>query len=253
MADDGSQCSQGRAHSLRPAPELVNEPEYLSHVREAAERDGGAARLIVIRQAWEVSFPTLRWARRDQPGMHRVALESEEVMIGQRPGYSIRVEGDSQVSRDHARVWCAQGAWLVEDLKSTNGTFLRRADGVEQRLRGPHTLRHGDRLRVGRTVLIFDALEAVDEMVPTELADGQAVISPTPKEREVLQVLCASLLAGGDDVPQVKEIAQRLVLSTDTIHSHLKSLYAKFDVGEGDKKLRLAYRAVERGWVDDQG
>ncbi len=51
-------------------------------------------------------------------------------------------------SQIHARVFVRDGQWLVEDLGSTNGTWLNR-----QKVSGPMVLQRGDRLQIGNTVM----------------------------------------------------------------------------------------------------
>ncbi|MGH9023139.1 MAG: FHA domain-containing protein [Acidimicrobiia bacterium] len=72
----------------------------------------------------------------------------EEVTIGRAPGCSVALAADSFVSALHARVFLREGEAFVEDLGSTNGTYLNR-----DRLSGALPLRAGDRLQVGHTVL----------------------------------------------------------------------------------------------------
>jgi pSer/pThr/pTyr-binding forkhead associated (FHA) protein len=71
----------------------------------------------------------------------------DEVTVGRGPGCGVRVE-DTFASQLHARVFCREGEWFVEDLGSTNGTFLNR-----KRVHGPVPIRKSDRLQVGQTVL----------------------------------------------------------------------------------------------------
>ena len=55
---------------------------------------------------------------------------------------------DTYASQLHARVFNRDGQLFVEDLGSTNGTFLNR-----KKVQGPQVLHRGDRLQVGNTVL----------------------------------------------------------------------------------------------------
>jgi FHA domain-containing protein len=55
---------------------------------------------------------------------------------------------DTFVSQQHARLFGKNGSWYVEDLGSTNGTYVN-----EQRLAAPAMVQPGDRIRVGQTVL----------------------------------------------------------------------------------------------------
>ena len=58
------------------------------------------------------------------------------------------VLGDDFAWGRHARVFEQDGQWFVEDLGSTNGTFLGG-----QRLTEPAAVRDGSRLQIGTTVL----------------------------------------------------------------------------------------------------
>jgi pSer/pThr/pTyr-binding forkhead associated (FHA) protein len=55
---------------------------------------------------------------------------------------------DDYASNRHARVSLQDGMWIVEDLGSTNGTYLG-----SHKLDGPAPLEPGVPLRIGRTVL----------------------------------------------------------------------------------------------------
>lgn len=69
-----------------------------------------------------------------------------------RPGRSCDVALDDEyVSSRHARFFCQNGRWLVEDLGSTNGTYL---NGSLTRVYGPQQLSKGDQVKIGHTVLV---------------------------------------------------------------------------------------------------
>lgn len=73
----------------------------------------------------------------------------QELQIGRSAGAEGRLGDDPEISRQHARISRdAQGQLMVEDLGSTNGTFLNGAKvGTSTRLK------KGDRVQVGGTVL----------------------------------------------------------------------------------------------------
>lgn len=93
--------------------------------------------------------PTLR-LRVVEPAAQRgqVFELAREVTMGRSNGCVVSLEGDSYASSLHARVYPRDGEAWLEDLGSTNGTYLN-----DERLRAPVRLRRGDRVRVGRTVL----------------------------------------------------------------------------------------------------
>ena len=78
----------------------------------------------------------------------RVYALGEELTVGRAPGCQVSLESDSYVSQLHARVFTRDGQLYVEDLGSTNGTYLNR-----KKVSGPMLVRRGDRLQVGKTVL----------------------------------------------------------------------------------------------------
>jgi pSer/pThr/pTyr-binding forkhead associated (FHA) protein len=69
------------------------------------------------------------------------------MLVGRAPECEIRVT-DTYASQQHARLFGRQGGWYVEDLGSTNGTFVN-----DQRLAAPAMVQPGDRIRVGTTML----------------------------------------------------------------------------------------------------
>jgi len=72
---------------------------------------------------------------------------ADELTIGRAAGCQVPLE-DSYASQLHARLFRRNGELLVEDLGSTNGTFLNR-----KKVDAAVPIRKGDRLQVGKTVL----------------------------------------------------------------------------------------------------
>jgi len=57
---------------------------------------------------------------------------------------------DTYASSFHARIYNSDGAWFIEDLGSTNGTYLN-----QRRITAPAEVRAGDKVRIGKTTLDF--------------------------------------------------------------------------------------------------
>ena len=72
-----------------------------------------------------------------------------EIAMGRAASCRITFE-DTYVSQMHARVFAADGRLYVEDLGSTNGTYLNRS-----KVTGRLLLAAGDQIQVGSTVLEF--------------------------------------------------------------------------------------------------
>jgi hypothetical protein len=77
----------------------------------------------------------------------RIGLTGAPVLIG-RADDSTLVLTDDYASTRHARISQQDGVWFVEDLGSTNGTYLG-----QHKLGGPTPLEVGVPIRIGRTVL----------------------------------------------------------------------------------------------------
>ncbi|MFQ3582395.1 MAG: FHA domain-containing protein [Chloracidobacterium sp.] len=60
---------------------------------------------------------------------------------------------EAKVSRRHARIVCQEGQYVLEDLGSTNGTFVNRGRRLLPGNR--HPLNDGDEIIVGKTFLKF--------------------------------------------------------------------------------------------------
>jgi pSer/pThr/pTyr-binding forkhead associated (FHA) protein len=71
----------------------------------------------------------------------------DELTLGRANGCQVTIE-DNYVSQLHARLFRREDQFYVEDLGSTNGTYLNR-----KKVTAPIAIRRGDRLQVGRTVL----------------------------------------------------------------------------------------------------
>ncbi len=104
----------------------------------------------------------------DATGMHQVTSGQPLLVVekapGHEPGMRYDVGGgatlgrgdveivleDAFASSRHARIERQGGAVVLEDLGSTNGTYLN-----EEVLSGPQPLHPGDRVRIGDSVFVF--------------------------------------------------------------------------------------------------
>jgi pSer/pThr/pTyr-binding forkhead associated (FHA) protein len=93
--------------------------------------------------------------RLDLPG-RSVALFEGEITLGRSRGCGI-VLADPCISRVHALVAVRSGRVYVQDLRSSNGTFV---DG--ERIAGEQEIREGDRIAIGNYDLVLH-LGSVDE------------------------------------------------------------------------------------------
>jgi len=76
-----------------------------------------------------------------------IPLDGAQITLGRAADSTIVVDDDYASSR-HARIYESEGVWMVEDLGSTNGTWLDRA-----RITAPAVIPLHTSIRVGRTTL----------------------------------------------------------------------------------------------------
>jgi pSer/pThr/pTyr-binding forkhead associated (FHA) protein len=76
-----------------------------------------------------------------------IGLTDQQITIG-RAGDATLVLSDDYASSRHARLFPQNGQWIVEDLGSTNGTYLDR-----QKVTQPTPVPAGVPIRIGKTVL----------------------------------------------------------------------------------------------------
>jgi hypothetical protein len=76
-----------------------------------------------------------------------IDLSEQQITLG-RANDATLVLNDDYASNRHARIFPQDGQWIVEDLGSTNGTYLDR-----QKVTRPTPVPAGVPVRIGKTVL----------------------------------------------------------------------------------------------------
>ena len=189
VAAGGTVVLPGGATPNAPDATTVNEP---------AEGDGApppasalqAPRLVAER------------ARGQEPGSaHEVG---EGLVIGRAKGVSIRLS-DPLVSGRHARIAPDGEGVALEDLGSTNGTFLNGAQ-----LSAPAILSNGDRIRLGESEFVYEVVPASPPDPPeTPVAAG---VPPAPTDAEGIP---APEPTGGEAGPELEPSDSAGVVPTD--------------------------------------
>ena len=178
-------------------------------------------------------------------GRSVVTLDADRATVGKDETNDITVGADTTVSRLHAVLEAFPAGWCVTDLGSSNGTFVNG-----ERIFSPQALRHGDEIRVGHTRLLFR--HSADAGRTVTAAD-QGPPAVTPREHDVLAVLCRPLLDRDlfTEPATVKQVAAELVVSEAAVKQHLVNLYAKFGIGDdvSNRRSRLANEAIRRAAI----
>ncbi len=91
-------------------------------------------------------------------------LEGDQLTIGRDSTNDI-VINDAEISRRHARLTFQGGKYVLEDLGSTNGTFVNG-----QRLAGPRVLKAGEVVSFGEQIILVFEVNNIDA--------GATMVSP---------------------------------------------------------------------------
>ena len=124
--------------SDRPMNPSTSPRSSVSSARESSTMKSRSRKTVAAIQLKVVEPP-------EQRGIRHVV--TDEMTIGRGQGCAVHLD-DTFASQLHARVFQRDGSVFVEDLGSTNGTFLNR-----KKVHGPVPMHPGDRLQVGHTVL----------------------------------------------------------------------------------------------------
>jgi hypothetical protein len=172
------------------------------------------------------------------------------VTIGRSPQADVTLEGDEQISRQHAELAVIGDAWaVVDDGLSINGTFVNG-----RRLNGRQRLIDRDTLRLGHTEVSFR--HPGQEPVATTVAasDVPRALDLSSTQRRVLIALCRPYKQSDRfAIPATnQQIAAEVFLSVDAVKKHLRALYRRHGLDhlpQNEKRAKLAELALQSGLV----
>lgn len=151
-------------------------------------------------------------------------LKIGDLIIGRTPLCDVYVP-DPTVSRRHAMLSVAAQGVIVTDLKSRNGTWINT-----ERV-GCVPVLPGDAICFGSVVFVISSDPNGESGLESDLATrdphpqrGQIDLRTTlsPRQTDVLNWLIKGLLE--------KEVALKLGISRETVHNHVRAIYAVYDV-----------------------
>ena len=115
--------------------------------RGAATRDGGRTATGAKAPTRRRGAPTHVLVTEGGNSGERAELDQAPILIGRGTDAAIRLD-DDYVSTRHARIAASGDQWFVEDLGSTNGTYIGSV-----RITQPTTINLGTKVRIGKTIL----------------------------------------------------------------------------------------------------
>lgn len=102
-------------------------------------------------------------------------IEQEELLLGRDLANDIAIS-DPEVSRRHARFFMQNGSVMVEDLGSTNGTFLNG-----ERISSPQQLRAGDVITLGESIVLVFEKAGYDPDATVVSSRGESTVQRPPE------------------------------------------------------------------------
>ncbi len=129
---------------------VIRSDMFGARVPEAARASGGGRAPRAAKQpkpSKRRSAPTHAIVTQGSNVGERAELAQAPVLIGRGSDAAIRLD-DDYVSTRHARIAASGDQWFVEDLGSTNGTYVGTV-----RISQPTTITVGTQVRVGKTII----------------------------------------------------------------------------------------------------
>ena len=147
------------AAAAKPAPAAGAKP---AGAKPAGAKPAPGAKAATPAAPAEIAAPTMKAEirarlRKGRPA--RFDVRAEGAVLGRDEAAAVSIPLDG-VSREHARIkWDGKGWWL-EDLKSTNGTFVNGEKVMREKLQ------HLDVISLGRSADLVFVLRAIDAAAP---------------------------------------------------------------------------------------
>jgi len=137
-----------------------------------------------------------------------IDLRQGDMKIGRRPGTDIQID-NLAVSGEHANLFTIGEDTFIQDLGSTNGTFVNNKQITK------HHLRNGDTVSIGKHTLVYvadedagsDVTEDFSKTViisPSSAPAPAAKSSPSPAAKGVIIILNGA--NSGKQIPLTKAI-----------------------------------------------
>jgi phosphoserine phosphatase RsbU/P len=135
-------------------------------------------------------------------GPRIIRLNASPFILGRSEVVSLPMPGDTMLSRQHCAFEWANGAWIVRDLGSKNGTTVNGHTLVRE-----HRLSPGDRIVAGRQVLEFEANKGTQPKPapsPLEFVEDDAGVPMRPDSTFIIRLDSANFSAKPVGAPSIE-------------------------------------------------
>src|SRR4030067_2224989 len=172
----------------------------------------------------------------------QIVLKQGDMNIGRRPGSEI-LRDNMAVSGNHASIFTIGGDSFVQDLNSTNGTF------VNNKRISKHHLNDGDVITIGNHSLTYHNEKAVKS--GTDFAKT-VIINPQKQEEMLVQVgkVAAAAAATKEPAP-VTDVRQGslFILSGANNGKRIDLTTSVTNLGRAGKRAGIISRAGNRRYI----
>ena len=124
---------------------------------------------------------------------------NEEITFGRDSGNSIVLD-DIQISRHHLKIYRKNADLFIEDLKSTNGTFLNGKN-----LKKPQRLRNGDLITIGENNVFEMQIAPVSSPVIENLPDEDLSDEEVGKKKLDRSIKPDNAVRQPDEIPELDD------------------------------------------------
>ncbi|MBI3570034.1 MAG: FHA domain-containing protein [Gammaproteobacteria bacterium] len=137
-----------------------------------------------------------------------IDLKQGDMKIGRKPGCEIQIDNLS-VSGEHANIFTVGEDSFIQDLGSTNGTFINNKKITK------HHLKNGDTVVIGKHSLIYftDSARAgrpPEDFAKTVIINPSRTVEPKPAAPAAIEAAAITLETKPKDAPKV-EVSQRRI------------------------------------------
>lgn len=173
------------------------------------------------------------------------------VTIGREEGNVLRLN-DERVSRYHAKILCDNQEIIITDLDSTNGTRVNENPVQIRRLQ------IGDRIRLGKSLLLFGSDAEIRARMETQLSnqrvkdlDPGTMADPGTMSRPIVMGMLEEFYIGGQCLPPLPHQlgpsnAARLTETLEFLHKYLVAATENIRPNEDSTQVTLSYNDWQR-------
>ena len=142
--------------------------------------------------------------------LKEIPLDKPRLTIGRKPDNDLVIDNPA-MSGHHALIFSEEGVFFIEDLGSTNGTFVNDAKIHKEKLK------NNDRVALGAHVLIYQDEITPASPPPRETESDKAMLPDPAKQQELVKTVpgtTKTTAVGGKTAEKVWTLADDQILGT---------------------------------------